>query len=83
MNSNTYEMAQQQTFAEQLLRGVQNELCVVVAKGITDFPKQNDRLRGYIDIWWIIHDGGILMLIAYLLQQHKVKLLGSVWRDDI
>lgn len=46
---------------------------MIVVKGITDFPKLNDRLRGYIDIWWIVQDGGILMLIAYLLQQHKVN----------
>nr|CDJ81304.1 unnamed protein product [Haemonchus contortus] len=25
-----------------------------------------------IDIWWVVMDGGILMLIAYLLKQHKV-----------
>ncbi|KAI1728631.1 amino acid permease domain-containing protein [Ditylenchus destructor] len=63
---------EQNIFAEQLSCGVQNENCMIVVKGITDFPKPNDRLRGYIDIWWIVQDGGILMLIAYLLQQHKV-----------
>ncbi|XP_075244994.1 solute carrier family 12 member 7-like isoform X4 [Convolutriloba macropyga] len=25
-----------------------------------------------IDIWWIVHDGGILMLLGFLLRQHKV-----------
>ncbi|KAI6179047.1 putative Na-K-Cl cotransporter [Aphelenchoides besseyi] len=69
---NTYESTEQQIFAEQLLVGVQNDNCMIIAKGITDFPRPNDRLRGAIDIWWIVHDGGILMLIAYLLQQHKV-----------
>jgi potassium/chloride transporter 4/5/6 len=74
MTGNNYENnAQHQIFAEQLLRGVQYENSLIIAKGITDFPRQNDRLRGSIDIWWIIHDGGILMLIAYLLQQHKVS----------
>ncbi|CAD5215517.1 unnamed protein product [Bursaphelenchus xylophilus] len=63
---------EQHIFAEQLIRGVQHENCIIVCKGITDFPKQNERLKGTIDIWWIVHDGGILMLIAYLLQQHKV-----------
>uniref|UniRef100_A0A915DII6 SLC12A transporter C-terminal domain-containing protein n=1 Tax=Ditylenchus dipsaci TaxID=166011 RepID=A0A915DII6_9BILA len=63
---------EQSIFAEQLSCGVQNENCMIVVKGITDFPRPNDRLHGYIDIWWIVHDGGILMLIAYLLQQHKV-----------
>lgn len=73
MSGNTYENnAQHLIFAEQLLKGVQHENCMIIAKGITDFPKQSDRLRGTIDIWWIVHDGGILLLIAYLLQQNKV-----------
>ncbi|KAH7727039.1 solute carrier family 12 member 5-like protein [Aphelenchoides avenae] len=66
------EHTEQLIFAEQLIRGVQHENCMIVVKGITAFPKPNDRLRGYIHIWWIVQDGGILMLIAYLLQQHKV-----------
>lgn len=62
----------QSIFAEQLVTGGQNDNCMIVVKGITDFPRPNDRLHGFIDIWWIVQDGGILMLIAYLLQQHKV-----------
>ena len=27
---------------------------------------------GTIDVWWIVHDGGLLTLLPYLLQQHKV-----------
>lgn len=45
---------------------------MIVTKGITDFPEYSERLTGFIDIWWIVQDGGILMLIAYLLRQHKV-----------
>ncbi|XGW13285.1 hypothetical protein V3C99_013709 [Haemonchus contortus] len=59
-------------FAEKLIYGVKNENCLLVAKGITDFPDANERLTGCIDIWWVVMDGGILMLIAYLLKQHKV-----------
>lgn len=68
-NENSVE---QLIFAEQLIRGVQYENCMIVCKGITDFPKATARLTGTMDIWWIVHDGGILMLIAFLLQQHKV-----------
>merc|ERR1712071_555528 len=25
-----------------------------------------------IDVWWIVHDGGLLMLLPHLLKQHKV-----------
>nr|CAD2188412.1 unnamed protein product [Meloidogyne enterolobii] len=72
MGENQDQHTEQMIFAEQLCCGAQNDNCMVVVKGITDFPRPNDRLRGYLDIWWIVQDGGILMLIAYLLQQHKV-----------
>lgn len=38
------------------------------------FPTSSDRLKGNMDVWWIVHDNGILMLIAYLVQRH------AVWR---
>ena len=27
--------------------------------------------QGNIDIWWIVHDGGLLMLLPFLLKQHR------------
>uniref|UniRef100_A0A914Z869 Amino acid permease/ SLC12A domain-containing protein n=1 Tax=Panagrolaimus superbus TaxID=310955 RepID=A0A914Z869_9BILA len=74
-NENSVE---QLIFAEQLIRGVQYENCMIVCKGITDFPKATARLSGTMDIWWIVHDGGILMLIAFLLQQHKVMKMKMI-----
>ncbi|CAD6195818.1 unnamed protein product [Caenorhabditis auriculariae] len=59
-------------FAEELIHGAANDYCIITTKGITGFPDSNERLIGYIDIWWIVQDGGILMLIAFLLRQHKV-----------
>lgn len=29
------------------------------------------QIKGYIDIWWIVHDGGLLMLLPFLLKQHR------------
>lgn len=29
------------------------------------------QIRGNIDIWWIVHDGGLLMLLPFLLKQHR------------
>lgn len=26
---------------------------------------------GTIDVWWIVHDGGLLMLLPFLLRQHR------------
>uniref|UniRef100_A0A3Q1J0V8 Solute carrier family 12 member 7b n=1 Tax=Anabas testudineus TaxID=64144 RepID=A0A3Q1J0V8_ANATE len=37
------------------------------------FPTNQDRLgEGTIDVWWVVHDGGMLMLLPFLLRQHKV-----------
>lgn len=45
---------------------------VMIAKGIELFPENSDRMSGTIDVWWIVHDGGMLMLLPFLLRQHKV-----------
>ncbi|KAI5625674.1 solute carrier family 12 member 7 isoform X3 [Silurus asotus] len=46
---------------------------LLVAKNIDFFPSNTERLaEGTIDVWWIVHDGGLLMLLPFLLRQHKV-----------
>ncbi|XP_010741922.1 solute carrier family 12 member 7 isoform X3 [Larimichthys crocea] len=46
---------------------------LLVAKNIDHFPENHERLKeGSIDVWWIVHDGGLLMLLPFLLSQHKV-----------
>lgn len=50
---------------------------LLVAKNIDAFPQNQERLgEGHIDVWWIVHDGGMLMLLPFLLRQHKVGLGG-------
>ncbi|GIY83783.1 solute carrier family 12 member 6 [Caerostris extrusa] len=44
---------------------------LLVPKGINLFPSSNDKVSGNIDVWWIVHDGGLLMLLPFLLKQHK------------
>uniref|UniRef100_A0A8C4NKE0 Solute carrier family 12 member 7b n=1 Tax=Eptatretus burgeri TaxID=7764 RepID=A0A8C4NKE0_EPTBU len=46
---------------------------LLVAKNLAMFPGRSDRFtEGTIDVWWIVHDGGLLMLLPFLLQQDKV-----------
>ncbi|XP_074646904.1 solute carrier family 12 member 4-like isoform X2 [Tubulanus polymorphus] len=46
---------------------------LVVLKGVDNFPSNYDKISsGTIDVWWIVHDGGMLMLLPFLLRQHKV-----------
>ncbi|XP_046563386.1 solute carrier family 12 member 4-like isoform X9 [Haliotis rubra] len=46
------------------------QLALLVCKGIAMFP-DNEKLRGTIDVWWIVHDGGLLMLLPFLLRMDR------------
>ncbi|KAM7341779.1 solute carrier family 12 member kcc isoform 4-T6 [Cochliomyia hominivorax] len=54
-------------------------MALLVPKGINFFPESNHKpdfkIGGNIDIWWIVHDGGLLMLLPFLLKQHRT------WRN--
>lgn len=48
-------------------------MALLVAKNVAMFPANTERFpEGHIDVWWIVHDGGMLMLLPFLLRQHKV-----------
>jgi potassium/chloride transporter 4/5/6 len=44
---------------------------LLVPKGYESWPDSSDKMGGTIDVWWIVLDGGLLMLIPFLLRQHK------------
>ena len=46
-------------------------MALLAVKGINQFPDTSEKLSGTIDIWWIVHDGGMLMLLPFLLKQHR------------
>ncbi|XP_046385480.1 solute carrier family 12 member 7 isoform X3 [Ischnura elegans] len=46
-------------------------MALLVPKGINSFPESNEKVTGNIDVWWIVHDGGLLMLLPFLLRQHR------------
>lgn len=51
-----------------------------MAKNVDSFPQNQERFSGgCIDVWWIVHDGGMLMLLPFLLRQHKVGCAGDGW----
>lgn len=47
------------------------QMALLAVKGINQFPDTSEKLTGTVDIWWIVHDGGMLMLLPFLLKQHK------------
>ena len=44
---------------------------MLVVKDAESFPERQDREEGNIDIWWIVHDGGMMILMMFLLKRHK------------
>lgn len=49
-------------------------LALMVPKNVSFYPSNHERFAdGNIDVWWIVHDGGMLMLLPFLLKQHKVR----------
>ncbi|XP_043946178.1 solute carrier family 12 member 5 [Protopterus annectens] len=60
-------------FIELVRETTAAHLALLVAKNISLFPSNQEKFsEGNIDVWWIVHDGGMLMLLPFLLQQHKV-----------
>uniref|UniRef100_A0A672HXI2 Solute carrier family 12 member 5b n=1 Tax=Salarias fasciatus TaxID=181472 RepID=A0A672HXI2_SALFA len=58
-------------------------LALLVPKNISSYPSNGERFtEGHIDVWWIVHDGGMLMLLPFLLRQHKVWSCKCAQMDD-
>lgn len=47
------------------------KMALIVPKGINFFPDSTEKVIGDIHVWWIVHDGGLLMLLPFLLKQHR------------
>ncbi|KAF7653700.1 hypothetical protein LDENG_00079630 [Lucifuga dentata] len=60
-------------FIEVVRETIVASLALLVPKNISSYPSNGERFtEGHIDVWWIVHDGGMLMLLPFLLRQHKV-----------
>lgn len=60
-------------FIELVRETTAASLALLVPKNIAAFPSNSERFtEGHIDVWWVVHDGGMLMLLPFLLRQHKV-----------
>ncbi|XP_057655789.1 solute carrier family 12 member 4 isoform X1 [Diorhabda carinulata] len=60
-----------QVFLETVRNITAARMALLVPKGINFFPDSTDKVIGNIDVWWIVHDGGLLMLLPFLLKQHR------------
>jgi len=58
-------------FVDTIRNAAAAKMALLVPKGIQRYPDSGDKVRGNIDVWWIVHDGGLLMLLPFLLKQHR------------
>lgn len=71
------------SFQELVRETTAGHLALLVTKNVSMFPGNPERFsEGSIDVWWIVHDGGMLMLLPFLLRHHKVGARGCVWRGE-
>ncbi|XP_061653450.1 solute carrier family 12 member 7-like isoform X2 [Phyllopteryx taeniolatus] len=67
------DSSSRRNFIETVKETTEAHQALLVAKNIDHFPRNQERLKdGTIDVWWIVHDGGLLMLLPFLISQHKV-----------
>lgn len=67
-------------FQELVRETTAGHLALLVTKNVSMFPGNPERFsEGSIDVWWIVHDGGMLMLLPFLLRHHKVRVHAHLW----
>merc|ERR1719215_1746494 len=57
-------------FVDVLQTALAADKAVLAMRGMRELPSET--VFGTIDIWWMIHDGGFLILLSWLLVQHKI-----------
>ena len=65
------------------LKGLTNlDKAIMLFKGGKNYPCAIDRVApgSTIDIWWVVHDGGLLLLMPYLISMHRVWRHGATLR---
>jgi len=60
-------------FVQVLNTALAKEKAVLAVKGLQRMP--TNVVHGTIDIWWMIHDGGFMILMCWLLMNHRI------WRN--
>jgi potassium/chloride transporter 4/5/6 len=56
------------------IAGIKNmKVALMVLRGCDLFPRSHDIITsGVIDVWWMIHEGGLLLLLPYILSKNQV-----------
>ncbi|XP_070576078.1 solute carrier family 12 member 4-like isoform X2 [Ptychodera flava] len=61
------------TFIDAIRMVSANKNALLIPKNVQMFPESSEKYEAgtTIDVWWIVHDGGMLMLLPFLLKQHR------------
>ena len=56
------------------ITGIKNmKVALMILRGCELYPRSHDIITtGVIDVWWIIHEGGLLLLLPYILSKNQV-----------
>jgi hypothetical protein len=57
-------------FLNLIVQGNEEDKSILVWKGTQPLPQHPQ--RGQVDVWWIVHDGGLMLLFAFLLLKHRL-----------
>ncbi|KAJ7563353.1 hypothetical protein O6H91_03G106500 [Diphasiastrum complanatum] len=59
-------------FVETLVECKAADKAVLICMNMCDFPVADTSKEGKLDIWWMVHDGGLLLMLAHVIQRHEV-----------
>jgi len=60
-------------FVESIHQCSASQKAVLLGVNLRNFPTSESLpLTGCIDVWWIKHDGGLLLLLSNLLKKHRI-----------
>mmetsp|Transcript_11824 Transcript_11824/g.35882 ORF Transcript_11824/g.35882 Transcript_11824/m.35882 type:complete len:973 (-) Transcript_11824:76-2994(-) len=63
---------EQDCFVDMIKSSIATRKTTILMKGGVNVPEPDQPIpSGTIDIWWVVYDGGVLMLFPYLLTLHK------------
>ncbi|ETV97038.1 hypothetical protein, variant [Aphanomyces invadans] len=69
---NTWESGDAAPYVDMLHDMINCKKSVMVLKNMETLPFNDAKKNGYMDVWWVLHDGGLLLLVPYLLRLHRV-----------
>ena len=63
-------------FVDTIRNTAAAKMALLVPKGIDCYPdSSSEKLKNCIDIWWIVNDGGLMLLLPFLLVSASAQMI--------